>query len=124
MNVRLYSPGSEDSEAEISFDCLAEAQRISDLLSNTGGIFSFSIQLNQILSISGAALLIDYGNPDLPPGSPNLAPTPSLRAIRGHQYISPLENPGNGDLSAWVDFPAVKKVWEESKGEKKNFFKN
>jgi NADH dehydrogenase [ubiquinone] 1 alpha subcomplex assembly factor 7 len=45
----------------------------------------------------GAALLIDYGH------SPSAA-GPTLAALRHHQSVSVLDDPGNADLSAHVDF--------------------
>ena len=46
---------------------------------------------------SGAALIIDYGPPDT-------IPTNSLRGIRAHARLSPLDSPGITDVSADVDF--------------------
>eukprot|EP00192_Tetraselmis_astigmatica_P004121 CAMPEP_0117682992 /NCGR_PEP_ID=MMETSP0804-20121206/20064_1 /TAXON_ID=1074897 /ORGANISM="Tetraselmis astigmatica, Strain CCMP880" /LENGTH=496 /DNA_ID=CAMNT_0005493359 /DNA_START=181 /DNA_END=1672 /DNA_ORIENTATION=+ len=55
----------------------------------------------------GAALLIDYGQ-DAPYGT-------SLQGIREHRQVPVLESPGKVDLSAWVDFSAVRQaVAEES----------
>ena len=48
-------------------------------------------------SLSGAALIIDYG-----PSS--TVPTSTLRGIRAHNLISPLSSPGQVDISADVDF--------------------
>lgn len=49
---------------------------------------------------SGAALIIDYG----PPAT---IPTNSLRGIKSHTRVSPLESPGTTDISADVDFIAL-----------------
>jgi len=49
---------------------------------------------------SGAALIVDYGNP-------STIPTHSLRGIRAHQLVSPLSAPGKVDISASVDFTAL-----------------
>lgn len=54
----------------------------------------------------GAALLIDYGR-DGPYGA-------SLQAIRGHDFVSVLERPGEADLSAWVDFDALRLAVDRS----------
>src|SRR4051794_8232762 len=48
----------------------------------------------------GAALLIDYGYFLSRPG-------PTLSALRHHQPVGVLDNPGDADLSAHVDFAAV-----------------
>jgi SAM-dependent MidA family methyltransferase len=46
---------------------------------------------------SGVALFIDYG-----PAHPGYGDT--LQAIRGHRRVSPLESPGESDLTVHVDF--------------------
>jgi SAM-dependent MidA family methyltransferase len=48
----------------------------------------------------GAALLIDYGRAE-----PGFGDT--LQALRGHEKLGPLEAPGEADLTAHADFPAV-----------------
>jgi len=49
---------------------------------------------------SGAALILDYGQP-------STIPTNSLRGIRGHQRVSPFSGAGLVDISADVDFLAL-----------------
>lgn len=49
---------------------------------------------------SGAALLIDYGHGYSAPGD-------TLQAVRRHEPVPPLENPGEVDLTAHVDFAAL-----------------
>jgi SAM-dependent MidA family methyltransferase len=48
----------------------------------------------------GAALLIDYGRSE--PGTGD-----TLQALKAHQKVSPLETPGQADLTVHADFPAV-----------------
>lgn len=48
----------------------------------------------------GAALVIDYGYV-----GPAFGDT--LQAVRGHQYVDPLANPGEADLTAHVDFTDI-----------------
>ncbi|KAI8337745.1 S-adenosyl-L-methionine-dependent methyltransferase [Chlamydoabsidia padenii] len=48
----------------------------------------------------GAGLMIDYGQ-DYPQGD-------TLRAIRKHQFVHPMTEPGSADLSVDVDFEALK----------------
>ena len=55
---------------------------------------------------SGAALLIDYGQ-NKPYGN-------SLTAIRKHEGVHPLSQPGTADVSAWVDFAAMRVAAEEA----------
>ena len=48
----------------------------------------------------GAGLFIDYGHLD-----PGFGDT--LQAVRKHRYEDALENPGEADLTAHVDFAAL-----------------
>ncbi len=48
----------------------------------------------------GAALLIDYGR-----DAPGCGDT--LQALAGHRKVSPLEAPGEADLTVHADFPAI-----------------
>jgi SAM-dependent MidA family methyltransferase len=49
----------------------------------------------------GAALIIDYGHT-----GPAIGET--LQAVRGHRHADPLADPGDADLTAHVDFAALK----------------
>ena len=51
----------------------------------------------------GAALLLDYG-----PGEPGHGDT--LQALRDGAFCDPLEQPGAADLTAHVDFPALREA--------------
>lgn len=53
----------------------------------------------------GRALIIDYG-----PMSPETGD--SLQAIRAHEKVDPLDQPGTADLTAHVDFSVLKKSGE------------
>tara|TARA_R110002110_G_scaffold129162_6_gene309259 strand:+ start:683 stop:1807 length:1125 start_codon:yes stop_codon:yes gene_type:complete len=55
----------------------------------------------------GAALLIDYGYVGPQAGD-------SFQAMAGHGYVDPLENPGLADLTAHVDFGAVRRAFADS----------
>ncbi len=54
----------------------------------------------RVAARGGAALLIDYGRDRPYPAS--------LQAIKQHQFCGLLEQPGLADLSAHVDFDAVR----------------
>jgi SAM-dependent MidA family methyltransferase len=54
----------------------------------------------RIAADGGAALLIDYGRAE-----PGFADT--LQALRRHEKVDPLSNPGQADLTVHADFPAV-----------------
>jgi NADH dehydrogenase [ubiquinone] 1 alpha subcomplex assembly factor 7 len=53
-----------------------------------------------IAQCGGAALIIDYGHDKSAPGD-------TLQAVRRHRFAHPLENPGEQDLTAHVDFQAL-----------------
>jgi len=59
----------------------------------------------RIADHGGAALIVDYGHAE-----PGLGET--LQALSKHQYANPLENPGDYDITAHVDFSALKKSAE------------
>lgn len=54
-----------------------------------------------LLTKGGAALIIDYGYKQ--PG----ATGDTLQAVRAHRFASPLDSPGEQDLTAHVDFAAL-----------------
>ena len=54
----------------------------------------------QIAAHGGAALIIDYGYSDDLAGD-------SFQAVKNHDFANPLENPGNADLTAHVNFAAL-----------------
>ncbi|MEQ8707805.1 MAG: SAM-dependent methyltransferase [Rhodospirillales bacterium] len=55
----------------------------------------------------GAALLIDYGYVGPLPGD-------SFQAMAGHGFVDPLATPGRADLTAHVDFGAIRTVFADS----------
>ena len=56
-----------------------------------------------IKAASGAALLIDYGRARAEAGD-------TLQALRRHQKVDPLADPGEADLTQWADFPTVQEA--------------
>ncbi|XP_059642369.1 uncharacterized protein LOC132284293 isoform X2 [Cornus florida] len=59
----------------------------------------------RISSDGGGALIIDYGLKGIV--------SDSLQAIRKHKFVSMLDDPGSADLSAYVDFAAIRHSAEE-----------
>ena len=55
----------------------------------------------------GSALFIDYGYLEQIGGD-------TFQAVQTHNYIDPLEAPGDADLTTHVDFGAIKRVAEEN----------
>ena len=71
-----------------------------DIVETSQGAQNIAATLGQrIADQSGVALIIDYGNWQ------SLGDT--FQALRGHQPVSPLTDPGSADLTAHVDFEAL-----------------
>lgn len=66
-----------------------------------------SAMCERIKESSGAALLIDYGH-----GKSAFGDT--FQAIRGHEYVDPLNDAGNVDLTAHVDFESLVNIANEA----------
>ena len=62
----------------------------------------------------GSALFIDYGN--------NFAAKSSLRGIKNHKFVSYLQEPGQIDITADVDFHSLRKVVENSKSDLVHYY--
>ncbi|MEP2735504.1 MAG: SAM-dependent methyltransferase [Erythrobacter sp.] len=58
---------------------------------------------DRLVAQGGAALIVDYGTPELHAGS-------TFQAVAGHRKVDPLANPGEADLTAHVDFGALAEV--------------
>jgi SAM-dependent MidA family methyltransferase len=56
-----------------------------------------------LVPLGGAALVIDYGHERSAPGD-------TLQAVRGHHFAPVLDDPGEHDLTAHVDFQRVAEV--------------
>jgi NADH dehydrogenase [ubiquinone] 1 alpha subcomplex assembly factor 7 len=61
--------------------------------------------VDRIEKNSGAVLAIDYGE-EGPLGN-------TLEAIKHHKFVHVLDSPGEADLSAYVDFGALRQIVEE-----------
>ena len=57
---------------------------------------------HHITAYGGAALIVDYGS-DNPFGD-------SLQAVQDHRPVDVLASPGAADISAWVDFSAIRRA--------------
>lgn len=68
-------------------------------VSEQQAIFSRDIA-TLIKAASGAALLIDYGRARSGIGD-------TLQALKRHQKVDPLSEPGEADLTQWADYPLV-----------------
>jgi len=54
----------------------------------------------RLMHQGGAALVLDYGHVQSAPGD-------TLQAVGGHDFVDPLQSPGEVDLTAHVDFQAL-----------------
>lgn len=86
--VEIDAPDAADGAI---FETRPEAERLLAGLAQRGGPL--------------AALFIDYGHDE-----PGFGDT--LQAVRGHRFADPLAAPGEADLSAHVDFTALKRQAE------------
>jgi SAM-dependent MidA family methyltransferase len=111
---------TEDGWAERRVGVTDEGGLMLGLVAITGGFTrpAFAVEPGQTIEISeqqaafgrdlgalikaasGAALLIDYGR-----AAPEAGDT--LQALRRHQKVDPLADPGEADLTQWADFPTV-----------------
>jgi NADH dehydrogenase [ubiquinone] 1 alpha subcomplex assembly factor 7 len=57
----------------------------------------------RLVRAGGAALVIDYGHAERAAGD-------TLQAVRAHGFADPLQDPGESDLTAHVDFSALARV--------------
>ena len=60
----------------------------------------------RVAQLGGAALIVDYG-----PARPT--PGDTLQAVRGHRYHDALIDPGDADLTAYVDLQSLARAGEE-----------
>jgi len=67
-----------------------------------------------IKKLSGSCLIIDYGYDLAPSNRTRHQYNPTLQAVKNHKYCPILENLGEADLSAHVDFYALKTVAKNS----------
>ena len=85
----------------------AERARVDAIEISAQGMAAAERLAQRVGAHGGAALVIDYGR-----AAPPYAD--SLVAIRGHKGVHPLSSPGAADLSAWVDFGALRAAAEGS----------
>ncbi|GIL48431.1 hypothetical protein Vafri_4948 [Volvox africanus] len=82
-----------------------QAQALDALEVSAVGMATAERLAHRIGRQGGAALVVDYGREGPPYGD-------SLMAIRAHRGVGILDGPGSADLSAWVDFGALKMAAE------------
>jgi NADH dehydrogenase [ubiquinone] 1 alpha subcomplex assembly factor 7 len=96
------------AEGKLAFGLRSVDQRALSISLPDGAIVETSPAAKAVMTTlagrlkqqGGAALIIDYGNAE--PGHGD-----TLQAVRKHQYDDPLAAPGEADITAHVDFPAL-----------------
>lgn len=84
--------------------CLPENMSAGDIVECAAAAESAMHALStHIATHGGAALLIDYGHAEPACGD-------SFQAMRGHDYVDPLTDPGLADLTAHVNFPLLSHI--------------
>ncbi len=61
----------------------------------------------RVVESGGAALIVDYGHAESALGD-------TFQAVHGHQFADPLQTPGKVDLTAHVDFAALRRQAEST----------
>jgi NADH dehydrogenase [ubiquinone] 1 alpha subcomplex assembly factor 7 len=81
-----------------SFALLSDRQRLGARAEVSPAALRLAAEIGaRLAGRGGAALIVDYGTTRSLPGE-------SLQAVRRHQPVDPLAEPGDADLSAHVDF--------------------
>jgi SAM-dependent MidA family methyltransferase len=97
-----------DAKGELTFGLAAEADPALRRAAPAGalvevspaGLGTIRALARRLAQDSGAALIIDYGHARSGLGE-------TLQAVKRHAFVDPLAEPGEADLTAHVDFPAL-----------------
>ncbi len=82
-------------------DGLMPSAAPGDLIEVSPAQAAFAADLGALIVLEGGAgLLIDYGRAEPGPGD-------TLQALKAHQKVGPLDEPGRADLTVHADFPAA-----------------
>ncbi|KAJ7523311.1 hypothetical protein O6H91_18G046300 [Diphasiastrum complanatum] len=84
----------------LKWSSMEERQKYTDIEVCPGALKLAHDIAKRVGEDGGGALIIDYGEDGII--------SDSLQAIKKHQFVKVLEEPGAADLSAYVDFAAVK----------------
>lgn len=100
----VFMPGSAVAVEDLPLH--AEDAAVGAIVETSPAVVSVVTDVAaRVAGHGGAALFADYGY-----ARPGLGDT--LQAVQGHGYANPLENPGEADLTAHVDFTAVARATE------------
>ncbi|XVN41503.1 MAG: class I SAM-dependent methyltransferase [Rickettsia endosymbiont of Argas persicus] len=116
-------------DGEIKYDKIAVNKQLQEYLLKThidakdGAVLEESYKSIEIMrfisehikELGGSGLIIDYGYDINPNIRTRHKYNPTLQAIKNHEYCPIIENLGEADLSAHVDFYVLKTVAQNSK---------
>ena len=102
----VFVAGSKPMDAAVPSE-LREAPNDTILETSPASAALVEAIAGRLTRQGGAALFIDYGHLAPRTGS-------TLQAVRAHEKVDPLAYPGEADLTAHVDFPALAKVAQKA----------
>eukprot|EP00850_Spirogloea_muscicola_P004485 SM000019S05029 [mRNA] locus=s19:546226:549315:- [translate_table: standard] len=108
--TRLYLPG------RLKIASLEERVRAKQIEVCPGGLKLAADIAKRVGQDGGGALIIDYGEDNLIADSLQACPSHSFleSAIRKHEFVHLFDEPGSADLSAYVDFAALRQAVEKA----------
>ena len=100
-----------DEEGELALGLGADVEPLLKPKAEEGAILEIGAAAQRlamrlaahIVIHNGAALAVDYGYAETGFGE-------TLQAVKGHEFVDPLAEPGDADLTAHVDFAALKRA--------------
>lgn len=102
LPIRQFAGGVERCVAligdDLAFDRIGDITEDSPVRDQAARDIAATLAANK-----GVALIIDYGHDKSAPGD-------TLQAVRGHAFAPVLADPGEQDLTAHVDFEALRKA--------------
>jgi NADH dehydrogenase [ubiquinone] 1 alpha subcomplex assembly factor 7 len=103
---------SAAKQSSLPASCIASSQapRNDEIIESCSPAIDITKRITQhIVKHQGAALIIDYGYTQGTKGD-------TLQAMRNHQYFEILGKPGSADITAHVDFAAIRQTAETAGG--------
>ncbi len=101
-----FVDGAPIAEADLPQQALPLAQ-IGEIIETCAAANQVMTDLaKQLAKRGGAALIIDYGYRQAAAGD-------SFQALQQHQFVDPLDAPGEADLTAHVNFEQLQKIAQE-----------
>ncbi|MDC0886660.1 SAM-dependent methyltransferase [Altererythrobacter sp.] len=98
----VFAAGGQPMDAAVPVEW-RDAEVGTILETNPGAAATLYEVAGRLAEQGGAALFIDYGFTKLKAGS-------TMQAVRQHQKVDPLAEPGTADLTALVDFDTLERI--------------